>query len=177
MNEYNLKTNIREVTLSALLIAIVFLTTKLINIQLGGSSGTLVHVGTAALWIAGFLFGKKQGAIAGGIGMGLFDLLSPYAVWAPFTFVIRLVMGYLAGKIAYDKGKNGENIIWNVAAIVVSGAWMVAGYYIAEGLIYGNWIAPVASIPANLIEIAFGCAALPIVYAIKKSKVILNQAR
>ncbi len=177
MNEYNLKTNIGEITLSAILIAIVFLTTKLINIQLGGSSGTLVHVGTAALWVAAFIFGKKQGAIAGGFGMGLFDLLSPYAIWAPFTFVIRVVMGYLAGKIAYDNGKKGESLVWNIVAIVASGAWMVVGYYVAEGLIYGNWLAPVNSIPANLLELAFGCAALPIVYAIKKSKVIISQAK
>jgi uncharacterized membrane protein len=178
MNEYNLKTNIREITLSGLLIAIVYIATKLINVDLiPGNKGTLVHAGTAALFLAAFIFGEKQGAIAGAFGMGLFDLLSPYAVYAPFTFVIRLVMGYLAGKIAYSNNKNGESIIWNVIAVIVSGAWMVAGYYATDGIITHNWIAPVQSIPANLMEIALGCLALPIVYAIKKSKTVLSQAR
>ena len=29
----------------------------------------------------------------------------------------------------------------------------IVGYYIAEGFIYGNWIAPVTSIPGNLVQI------------------------
>ena len=29
----------------------------------------------------------------------------------------------------------------------------VVGYYIAEGFIYGNWVAPVTSIPGNLVQI------------------------
>jgi uncharacterized membrane protein len=178
MNEYNLKTNIRDITLSGLLIAIVFVATKLINVQLiPGNSGSLVHAGTIALFLASFIFGKKKGAIAGAFGMGLFDLLSPYAAWAPFTFVIRLVMGYLAGEIAYFNNKDGENILYNIIAVIISGAWMVAGYYVAEGLLYGNWITPVQSIPANLFQIAFGCLALPIAYAIKKTRVVLNHAK
>jgi uncharacterized membrane protein len=34
----------------------------------------------------------------------------------------------------------------------------VVGYYIAEGVIYGNWIAPMASIPGNIVQV--GVAAI-----------------
>ena len=37
----------------------------------------------------------------------------------------------------------------------------VVGYYIAEGFIYGNWAAPVTSIPGNLVQI--GVAAIIVI--------------
>lgn len=45
------------------------------------------------------IFGKKSGAIAGGVGMGLFDLLSGWTAWAPFTLIIVGLMGYAVGAI------------------------------------------------------------------------------
>ena len=33
--------------------------------------------------------------------MGLFDLLSGWTAWAPFTFIIVGIMGYVVG--AYDR--------------------------------------------------------------------------
>ncbi|MCI5935729.1 MAG: ECF transporter S component, partial [Lachnospiraceae bacterium] len=36
-------------------------------------------------------------------------------------------------------------------------------YYIAEGIIYGNWVAPAASIPGNIVQI---CVAAVIVLVV-----------
>ena len=35
--------------------------------------------------------------LAGAFGMGLFDLLSGWTAWAPFTFIIVGAMGYVVG--------------------------------------------------------------------------------
>ena len=37
---------------------------------------------------------------AGGIGMSLFDLISGWTAWAPFTLVIVAAMGYVSGLIS-----------------------------------------------------------------------------
>ena len=37
--------------------------------------------------------------LAGAFGMGLFDLLSGWTAWAPFTFIIVGAMGYVVGAI------------------------------------------------------------------------------
>ena len=37
------------------------------------------------LSVVSILFGPKKGAVAGAIGMGLFDLISGWTLWAPFT--------------------------------------------------------------------------------------------
>lgn len=171
-NFMNNSNRTRDLVLSALLIALVFIATKFINIRLPISiNGGLVHLGTGMLFIAAFVFGKEKAAIAGAIGMGMFDLLSGWAAWAPFTFVVRGVMGYLLGFIAYSGGRNGNSIAWNTVAIGVSGIWMVAGYYVTEGLLYGNWITPATSIPGNVMQIIVGAIiALPIAKALKQSK-------
>ena len=58
------------------------------------------------------LLGSKKATAASAIGMCLFDLLSPYAIWAPFTFVIKGIMGFIAATIACRKNYNG-NSFWN----------------------------------------------------------------
>ena len=91
----------RDLAETSLLIALVFIATRFINIRLPlASTGGLVHLGNTMLFIAAIVFGKRKGAIAGAFGMGLFDLLSEWAIWAPFTFVVRGVMGYIIGSIA-----------------------------------------------------------------------------
>jgi uncharacterized membrane protein len=164
---------IKDMVISALLIALVFVATRFINFRLPTSvNGGLVHLGNTMLFIAAIVFGKKKGAVAGAFGMALFDLLSEWAYWAPFTFVIRGVMGYLIGLIAYSKGRNGNDVMWNGIAIVISGVWMIAGYYVSEIILYHNVLVPLTSIPGDITQIALGAIiGLPAAHAIKKTKV------
>src|SRR5690242_5709507 len=100
-----LNNNVKEIAISGLLIAMVFIATMFINIRLPISiNGGLIHLGNVILFTVSIVFGKKKGAIAGAFGMGLFDIVSGWAAWAPFTFVIRGVMGFLVGSIANSKG-------------------------------------------------------------------------
>ena len=146
---------VRDLCITAISIVLVYVFTALVNITFpGAGDGGLMHMGNIPLFIVAILFGRKTGAIAGGVGMALFDLLSPFAVWAPFTFVIVGLMGYVVGAIAEKRRALG----WYVLAMVLACAIKVGGYYVAEGIIYGNWIAPVISIPGNIIQVAVGAA-------------------
>ena len=40
----------------------------------------------------------------------------------------------------------------------VAGLWMTAGYYAAEGIVYGNWAAALLGIPWNIGQFATGMA-------------------
>ena len=89
---------VRFLTVTAIGIALVYVFTWLINIRLPfAPQGGLIHLGNVPLFIFAIVFGKKTGAIAGGVGMGLFDLLSGWTAWAPFTFVIVGCMGFVMG--------------------------------------------------------------------------------
>ena len=69
-------------------------------------------------------------------------------------------VGFAVGAITEKRKGSG----WNVLAIAVACVIKVVGYYIAEGFIYGNWAAPVASIPGNLVQI--GVAAVIVLLVI-----------
>lgn len=167
------KFEVRDVVVSGLSLALVFVATKFINIRLPVSvNGGLIHMGNVALFVVAIVFGKKTGAFAGALGMFFFDLLSGWAAWAPFTLVIRGVMGYAIGSVSNSKGKNGTSFMYNLLAILLGSVWMLAGYYAAEAIIYKNWAAPVTSIPGNLTQLVIGAViGLPIASALKKLKV------
>lgn len=101
--------------------------------------------------------------------MGLFDLVAGWTLWAPITFLTRGLQGYLIGKIAWSKGRNGNNFAFNLIAIIVSTPPMLAGYYIGEAIIFKSWIIPAASIPGDLVQTIIGVlVAIPACVALKK---------
>lgn len=154
------------ITLAGMSIALVYVFTAFINVKLPlAAQGGLIHLGNVPLFIFAFLYGRKIGAIAGALGMGLFDLLSGWTMWAPFTFIIVGAMGYLIGSIAEKHHGMG----WYSLALVLACLLKVSGYYIAEGIIYGNWLAPLSSIPGNLCQIGIAAIiALPVVSILRR---------
>jgi uncharacterized membrane protein len=159
-----------DLIMTSMLVALVFLSTFFLNIKLPISvNGGLVHLGTAMLFIASILFGPKKGALAGAIGMGLFDIVGGWLLWAPITIVARGLQGFIVGKIAWSKGRKGSSLALNVIATIVSIPFMIAVYYFGEVILYGNWIVPLTSIPGDLLQNALGMIiALPVCIALKK---------
>ncbi len=156
----------RKLTINAMCIALTFIATAFINIRLPiMANGGLIHLGNVPLFLAAMIFGKKTGAIAGALGMGLFDLISGWTAWAPFTFIIVGIMGYVVGKISE---KNTP--LWYFIAIIAALIIKIVGYYIAEMILYSNCIAPIASIPGNVVQVVTaGIIVLPIITALKKT--------
>ena len=84
--------------------------------------------------------------------MGLFDLISGWTAWAPFTLVIVGLMGYVSGTIS-DKLKV-RPVVANTIAVIAALIIKIVGYYFAEVILYGNWVAPLGSIPGNIVQVA-----------------------
>lgn len=137
--------------LTAMFVVLVYVFT-LIGFTLTAFPGTYIHLGNIPLFIAAILFGRRVGMIAGGVGMALFDATSPFVAWAPFSLVVVGFMGYVIGFIA----ERHNRYSWYILAAVLAAAIKVVGYYIADAIIVGNWVAPVISIPANLLQVAVG---------------------
>ena len=153
---------VKSLAITAICLVLVYVFASVVNIRLPfAPNGGLVHLGNVPLFVAAILFGKRTGMIAGGIGMGLFDLLSGWTLWAPFTLVIVGCMGFVVGAIT-EKRKNMGFI---VLALIAACAIKIVGYYFAEVVIYGNWVVPFTSIPGNLIQI--GVAAVITLIIIK----------
>ncbi|MDO4834551.1 MAG: ECF transporter S component [Bacillota bacterium] len=151
----------KELVISAIFIALTLVATMFINIRLPiMGNGGLIHLGNVPLFLAAFIFGRKTGAIAGGVGMGLFDLISGWTAWAPFTFVIVGSMGWVSGVIA--EKLHLKNEIKYLIAIFAACLIKIVGYYFTEVILYHNWIVPFGSIPGNIIQVLLaGIIVLP----------------
>ena len=103
----------QRIVFSGMFIALVTVAT-FINVPYPGSAGGLMHLGTLMMFIIALKFGKTYGALSGGIGMYIFDLIGGYGIWAPGTLVVRLIMGYVVGWIAQDEKGQGSNIYRNI---------------------------------------------------------------
>lgn len=148
-------TQIKSLAITAVCLVLVYVFTAVVNIRLPfAPNGGLIHLGNVPLFVAAILFGKRTGMIAGGLGMALFDLFSGWTLWAPFTLVIVGCMGFVVGKVTEHK----KNFLHYLLALVLACAIKIGGYYLAEAIIYGNWIVPATSIPGNLIQV--GVAAI-----------------
>ena len=160
------KTN--TLVINALFIALTLVATMFINLRLPiMGNGGLIHLGNVPLFIAAFVFGKRTGAIAGAFGMALFDLISGWTLWAPFTFVIVGAMGFLAGLIA--EKVPGNRVLVYTLAVAVALLIKIVGYYFTEVILYGNWIQPFGSIPGNIMQVVIaGLIVIPLAGRIKK---------
>lgn len=159
---------IRGLVQLGLLSALVFVATMAIHVP--SFNGGVIHLGDSMIFLTAVIFGGKYAAISGAIGMTMFDILSGYSIWAPYTFVIKAVMGFIAGSIAYMGGAKGESNIKNAIGMLLAGIWMIAGYYGAEVTISGNLVSPVASMTGNIIQFGAGAViAFVIIAAIRKS--------
>ncbi len=171
LSRFETHNKIQVMVVTALFIALTYVGC-MIHIQLPfGGKGGLIHLGNIPLFVGAILFGRKTGAIAGGVGMALFDLLSPYASWAPFTFIIVATMGYVTGWGAERKKGMLWYVIFMLAALVIK----LVGYYFAEVVLYGNWVVPVGSIPGNIIQV--GTAIVVVSIMIRPLEGIMRQVR
>ncbi|MBU5425281.1 ECF transporter S component [Tissierella pigra] len=162
MKEMNTKT----ITRMAVLMALTTVMTMVIHIPTIGTNGYL-NLGDMVVFLAALTLGKKGGFLVGGIGSGLADLLLGYSHYAPITFIVKGLEGYIAGKILETKLGQDKPII----ATVVGGLWMAFGYYFAEIFMYGAKAA-LASVPGNIMQGLLGAVTAIVLFeALKRTKV------
>jgi len=152
----------------SVLIAMTTVMTMVIRIPTIGTNGYL-NLGDMVVFIAAMMLGKKGGFVVGGLGSALADILVGYTHYAPITFVVKGLEGFLAGVILETKlGKR-----YPLIATVAGGVWMAFGYYFAEIFMYGAKAA-LASIPGNIMQGLFGAITAVILFKALKKNIAKN---
>ncbi len=140
-------TAIQRMTLTALFAAIICLSTAyLFHITIPATGG-YIHLGDAFIYFAACFLPLPYAAVAAAVGSGLADLLSGAPQWIVFTVVIKaaMVLGFTCKKETILCFRNG-------AATLLAGVTCIVGYYLAEVVLYGNWLTPMTSIGGGLIQ-------------------------
>lgn len=142
-----MKTNsLQRMTLTALFAAVICLMTAyLFHIPL--ATGGYIHLGDAFIYFAACFLPMPYAATAAGVGSGLADLLSGAPQWVPFTVVIKALMVTVFTSKT-DRIVGTRNVIGSFAA----GVLCTAGYYLAEVILYGNWLAPFFTMWGALVQ-------------------------
>lgn len=152
----------------SVLIAMTTVMTMVIKIPTISTNGYL-NLGDMVVFIAAIVLGKKGGFIVGGVGSALADILLGYTHYAPITFVVKGLEGFIAGFLLETTlGKK-----YPLLATAIGGIWMAMGYYLAETLMYGAKAA-LAGIPGNTMQGLFGAVTAVILFkALIKNKIRL----
>ena len=97
------------------------------------------------------------------LGSGLCDLLGGYAAYAPWTFIIKGLMGFIMGVFierALKKKKHHMKIgsvpVIEIAGMVIAGIEMVIGYAVVDGVLAGNMISGLLGAPFNVAQFTVG---------------------
>lgn len=153
------KTN--ETIFLALLSAIVFIGTYInIKIPIGGGT-SMIHLGTTAIFISAILVGKDA-FFPAAIGCALFDIVT-FPMWAIPTFIVKGLTGYVAGKIAFSHGKNGNSVKYNILGFILGSIVSLIGYFLFNWLLFIGWDAAILSLSTSIITSLIGIIiAIPI---------------
>ena len=154
----------KEIATIGVMGALACIATMVFMFPIPATSGYF-NFGDAIVMTTAFTFGPVIGAIAGGLGSGLADLLSGWYNWVIFTAVIKGAEGYIVGTLAGDHATRTLSktvVAWFVGSIV-----MVAGYFVVQVSMF-DFGAAMVEAPFNFVQMAVaGVVGVPVSIAVK----------
>ena len=155
-----------KIATAAIFAALVAAATLLFVIPIPATSGYF-NLGETLIYIAALLFGPLVGAVAGA-GATIADALVA-TQFAPGTFTIKAIEGFLVGFLFKKVNQKIENITLSASiAVAIGGFEMVLGYFLYETFALGYPFALAAvEVPFNIVQMLIGLAvAVPVMHAV-----------
>jgi len=152
-----------EAAVSGIMAALVAVATFIVQIPNPATRG-YINFGDIMIFISALTFGPIVGGAAGSVGSAIADVISGYGYFAPFTFLIKGTEGALAGLVS-----NKKSVSRDALAVVVAGAEMITGYFLAEFFPLQLGWAALTEVPGNVSQILIGgVIGVPISIIIRK---------
>ncbi len=148
--------------------------TVVVRVPIPGTGGYL-NFGDIAVVFCGLFLGKKFGALAGGLGSALADVIGGFFIFAPITLVAKGLEGLIAGFISEkrfasrpidtvfsgtEEKKSPKQVridLVTIALLFFAGLTMVAVYFVSELFLPGVGLgAAVSEVPFNIIQAVSG---------------------
>lgn len=143
----------KKIVMTALMMACVCAATMIIKVP-SPLKGYL-NLGDCAVLMAGWILSPGYGFLAAGVGSALADLFSGYMMYVPATFVIKGLMALIVFACYKLMSKRLGSPVSQIIGGVIAEVFMVLGYFVFEGVLYG--FAPsLVNLPANCVQGAAG---------------------
>ena len=165
-----MRSKTQRIVLAALVAALACVATMVVKIP--SPMKGYVNLGDCIVLVAGWILSPWYAFLAAGLGSALADLFSGYVIYAPATFLIKggmaLVALFLFRVLKRATGNFAARLVGGVCAEV----WMVLGYFLFEGFLYG--FAPsLVNIPANAMQgvagVVIGCILIKV---LEKTRIV-----
>lgn len=137
------------IAMSAVFAAATTIGTMVITIPVGPG---VFNVGEIVIYTAAFLFGGVVGGLAGGIGAAAADVILGFGMWAPITFVVKGLEGFVVGQLA------GPSTRSKAIAVALGAPFMIVGYFIAAWFLVGPPYAIGKELPMDVLQAVVGFA-------------------
>ncbi|MBQ9532097.1 MAG: ECF transporter S component [Eubacterium sp.] len=126
---------LRKSIVSGVFAAMIFVLTMFVKFPVGPG---YIHFADSLVYVCSALIGPF-GILAGAIGEGLADAVGGFAVYVPFTVVIKIIIALPFALSSYKEEKilTVKNILFSVLALFVS----TAGYIVADRVVAGQGFA------------------------------------
>lgn len=149
-----------KIALTGILAALTMGLTAILQFPVPATGG-YINIGEIGVFISALLMGPVGGAVAGGIGSALADVYLGYVFFAPWTLLIKGLEGLIIGLFS------SRSRALNAVVVVVAGLWMVTGYFLLEGFLFGV-PAAMSEIPGNLVQVGVGASvAVPVAVLVR----------
>ena len=146
--------NIRALTLSAVMAALVCVSTMLIPIP-SPATGGYVNMGDVCVLLCAFMLGPVYGPLTAGIGSALADLLAGYVQYMPGTLFIKAavtLVAWLLFHLLRGLMPRKLSVLARVLACMAGEAVMVLGYLLYEAFLLGYGAGALGAVAGNLMQ-------------------------
>jgi uncharacterized membrane protein len=154
---------IRDIALTALMAALIFVLTAVPRIPVPATGG-YIHLGDVGVTFAACAFGPWVGMVAGGLGTALADLIG-FPQWAIFSLIVHGLQGLAVGWILSRE----VNWLTSALATLAGAILVVGGYFVAGMILQGAAVAALEILPNTIQGISGGLLGLPLFIAVRKS--------
>lgn len=148
----------KTVVYCALMTALVTVATVTLGFRTGDF---FFNCGDAVIFVTAALLGPLPAAVAGGLGSFFADF-AVYPATMFFTLIIKGLEGLVCGLLMclFRKISAGRvlSALCGAAAMTVSGALMMTGYYICNSFFYGTPASALVALPADAVQAAASVA-------------------
>lgn len=145
---------VRLLCFTTMFAALILVCTMFVKLPVPATT-EYIHIGDGVLYLAAAMLPLPYAVAAAAIGAALADVLASYAIWAPFTFVIKAIMAVCVSKLCRPGCGRARMTMAGLLAGIVN----VALYFAASSLLYGV-AGAAAGIPFNLIQSALAAVFL-----------------
>jgi uncharacterized membrane protein len=130
-----------RLTIAAVFAALVCVVTLVLVVNIPTTSGYF-NVGETVIYVAALTFGPLVGALAGGVGAAISDLLVA-PVYAPGTLIVKSCEGAIVGFLSRRMSKQTSSDKWRI-------------YIVALGILVGFLMAAIGSAYLQHVDIYWG---------------------